>query len=149
MTESDRGGSQSNAEPQWQPLSMMAALTAAINSELQINESLTRKLGAARDQPHLMDDETVKRIEQMCNGQRELLPVYRQQVERWILEARSDAKLKAIREFSARVEKHAKSTDDLLALSAEFHGKTIDSIQGMSDAELALAFLSGQIKSPR
>lgn len=37
MTESDQGGTQSNAEPQWQPLSMMPALTAAINSELQIN----------------------------------------------------------------------------------------------------------------
>ena len=108
MTAKQPGGT--GTEPQWQPLSMLPALTAAINGELQINESLVRKLGGARDKPHVLDDETLERVERMCQGQRELLPVYRQQIERWSTEARSDAKVKAIREFSSRVERHAAST---------------------------------------
>ncbi|WP_317509742.1 hypothetical protein, partial [Halovibrio sp. HP20-50] len=76
---------------------MLPTLTAAINGELQVNESLVRKLASARDNPHVLDDATIERIERMCQGQRDLLPVYRQQIERWRTEARSDAKAKAIR----------------------------------------------------
>lgn len=147
-TAADNTG-QTQAEPQWRPLAVLPTLTAAINGELQVNESLVRKLASARDNPHVLDDATIERIERMCQGQRDLLPVYRQQIERWRTEARSDAKAKAIREFGIRVERHAASTEALMALVGEFRGKTIDSVLGMGDAELALAVLSGQIKPPR
>jgi hypothetical protein len=145
----DSGADASKPEPRWQPMSMLKPILSAINSELQINEALARKLEDARATPHILDDDSIGRIERMCQGQRELLPVYRQQIDRWTAEARSDAKVKAVREFSARVDRHEACTEKLMALVGEFRGKTIDSVLGMSDAELAMAFLSGQLKPPR
>lgn len=69
--------------PNWQPLSMLPIIAMSIDGEVESTAELRTSLLASRDQPHLLDDETVHRTLRLCTDQLEFVPIYREQLARW------------------------------------------------------------------
>jgi hypothetical protein len=139
---------QGESEPTWQPLSMLPAIGLIINGELGSNEALLGMLRSARERPHVLDNHTIERAIRLCTDQMEFVPIYREQLARW-RDAAPATQQPEIERLQRRLDRHAQVLDELLALARELRGGTIDAILSMSDMELALAMLSGRIKTPR
>ena len=120
-----------------------------VDGELESNEAVLALLQAARERPQMLDGETIERAIRMCNGQMEFVPIYREQLARWREASPSAAQRNGIERLALQLDRHVQVLDELLMLTRELQGDTIDAIMRMGDAELALAVLTGRIKPPR
>ena len=141
--------SQDAPRPNWQPLSMLPTIRMIVDGELESNEAVLALLQAARERPQMLDGETIERAIRMCNGQMEFVPIYREQLARWREASPSAAQRNGIERLALQLDRHVQVLDELLMLTRELQGDTIDAIMRMGDAELALAVLTGRIKPPR
>ena len=73
------------------------------------------------------------------------MPVFREQCVRWRSEATAQNDLDAIQATSQQVERVDTLLGEIIELADELSKGTIDKILGMSDGELGLAFLRGQL----
>jgi hypothetical protein len=130
-------------EPNWQPISSLPMIAEAIDGYIPASDDLYASLSEARSKPHVMDDATLDRVDQVYGEQRDDMWLYDEQLRRWSEgtltedEAHEIARLKTVLgEVKARIA-------EILAIAAELREGAIDRIMEKSDLELGLEALLG------
>ena len=134
--------------PNWQPLSMLPTLAKMVAAQLEEVETQLQTLREAQKQPHVLDDYTVGRVLKVYGEQQDFMWVYEAQLERWQKESLSQTQRQQIEQMSQQLKQIEPGLSEILKIAEDLKGKTIESILGKSDVELALDVLSGKIPPP-
>jgi hypothetical protein len=134
--------------PNWQPLSMLPVTTMTIDAEVEGTAELRASLLAARDQPHLLDDETVHRTLRLCTDQLAFVPIYREQLARWRSASPSRSQRSELSRLVGQLERLEGDLREVLTLAEELKSGTIDAILRMDEGELGMAVFEGRLALP-
>ena len=136
----------SNAgQVQWQPISQMPLIARMIDDSLSDTRDHLQTLTKARTRPHVLNDATIDRVEQVHAEQLDFVDIYAQQVERWRTEKPSAAQVRELDRMQTQNQQLQGVTADVVALAAELRKGTINRIMEMSDLELGLQALLGRL----
>jgi len=124
---------------------MMAAM---VSEQLADVRQQLQNLQSVQSRPHVLDDATVKRLLQVYGEQQDFLWVYDEQVMRWQREMLTSEQRQKLESMAQQLIELNSVLSEILAMAEVFQGKTIDSILSKSDIELAMEFLSGDLKPP-
>jgi hypothetical protein len=139
-----------NAIPvNWQPISQMKLVASMIDDALGDTRKHLETLTKARARPHVLDDTTIDRVEQVHTEQMEFVDIYTQQIARWRTEKPSPAQTRKLDRMQEQNQQLHLVTADVLALASELRKGTIDRVLAMSDLELGLQALLGTNPSGR
>ena len=127
----------------WQPLSQMPLISSMIDTALEDTREHLATLAEARARPHVLDDATIDRTEQVHGEQLEFVGIYAEQISRWRSEAQSEAQVRELDRMEEQNGRLRSVTTDVLALAAELRKGTIERVMDMSDVELSLQALLG------
>ena len=67
----------------WQPISQMPLISSMIDTSLNDTREHLGTLSKAKDRPHVLDDATIDRVEQVHTEQMDYVDIYTQQISRW------------------------------------------------------------------
>jgi hypothetical protein len=67
----------------WQPVSQMPLISSMIDTSLNDTREHLDTLSKAKDRPHVLDDATIDRVEQVHTEQMNYVEIYTQQISRW------------------------------------------------------------------
>jgi hypothetical protein len=151
---SRRSGAGREEQPTWQPVAAVGMLTAVVAEQLEHTRAqlaLMEQARPARPNAKILDDHTVSATlrvyGQMAKDYRDL---FAEQGRRWqadtTLTTTSRAQVDAYVEL---VEAQRVALDDILALTREIQGRTIEKIMAKSDLELGIEALLGHLKPGR
>jgi hypothetical protein len=133
-----------NANPvNWQPISQMKLIASMIDDSLGDTRKHFQTLTEARARPHVFDDATIDRVEQVHTEQMEFVDIYTQQIARWRTEKPSPAQTRELDRMQGQNQQLHAVTADVLALARELRKGTIDRAFVMTDLELGLQALLG------
>jgi len=125
----------------WQPISQMPLIASMITASLNDTSEHLGTLTKAKDRPHLLDDATIDRVEQVHTEQMQYIDIYTRQIARWRTAKPSAGQAKELDRMEKQNQQLRDVTTDVLALAGELRKGTIDRILGMSDLELGLQTL--------
>jgi hypothetical protein len=132
-------------QPNWQPISQLPLVASLIDGGVEEAAAQRQILTEARTRPHLLDDATLDRVDQVYREEQEWLALCEEQLRRWRQDRPSTAEEREIGRLAKEIERLKPLVADILALSAEIRTGTIDRIMEMSDAELGLKALLGRL----
>ena len=124
--------------PNWQPLSMLPTFVEMVSAQLEEVETQRRTLREARKQPHVLDDYTVGRVLKVYGEQQEFMWVYEAQIERWQKESLSQTQRQQLETMSQQLQQIKPGLVEILEIAEDVKDKTIESVLGKSDLEVAL-----------
>ncbi len=127
----------------WQPIRQMPLIARMIDDALDDTREHMKTLDEARVRPHVLDDATIGRVEQVHAEQLEFIDIYTQQISRWRTEKTSADQTRELDRMEAQNQQLQALTADVLALARELRKGTIERVMGMSDVELGLQALLG------
>lgn len=128
----------------WQPISQMPLIASMIDTSLNDTREHLGTLAKAKDQPHVLDDATIDRVEQVHTEQMDYAEIYTQQISRWRNENPSAAQARELDRMDNQNQQLRSVTADVLALASELRMGTIERVLGTSDLELGLQHLLGK-----
>lgn len=132
-------------EPNWQPISQLPLIASLIDGGVEEAAAQQEILTRARERPHLLDDATLDRVDQVYGEEQQWIGFCEEQLHRWRRDQPSPAKEREIGRLAKELGRLKLLVADILALSAEIRTGTIDRIIEMSDVELGLKALLGQL----
>lgn len=132
--------------PTWQPLSALPLIRSLIEGMLQEAEEHYQTLQAARLRPHVLDDETVRRIIEVFGAQADDLWLFEEQLSHWQQARPTLAQRQALERLSGQLTRLREVLASILALVDELKQGTIETVLSKSDIELGLEVLSGKRK---
>ena len=130
------------------PISFLPALTEVIIGSLAQTEEQYESFAAARHKPHVLDDAIVDRAIWLYEDQLTSIPLHERQLNWWLADKITDAQRYQVKDLQAKLPQLKAQTEALLTLLAELKQGTIDRILEMSDEELALKVIRGELKLP-
>ena len=133
----------------WQPISQMSLIASMINDSLNDTREHLATLTKAKDRPHVLDDATIDRVEQVHTEQMNYVEIYTQQISRWRKEKPSTAQASELDRMDKQNQQLRALTAYVLALASDLREGTIERVLGMSDLELGLRYLLGKQSSNR
>src|SRR5208282_2892515 len=80
----------------WQPISQMPLIASMISASLNDTREHLGTLSKAKDRPHVLDDATLNRVEQVHTEQMDYVEIYAQQIGRWRNERPSAAQAREL-----------------------------------------------------
>ncbi len=125
----------------WQPISQMPLIARMITASLNDTREHLGTLTKAKDRPHVLDDATIDRVEQVHTEQMQYIDIYTRQIARWRTATPSAVQAKELDRMEKQNQQLRDVTADVLALAGELRKGTIDRVLGMSDLELGLQTL--------
>jgi hypothetical protein len=128
---------------QWQPISQMPSIASMISASLKDTREHLGTLTQAKDRPHVLDDATIDRVEQVHTEQMEFVGIYDQQISRWRADNPSAAQISELDQMDTRNQQLRTVTKAVLELAGELRQGTIERVLGMTDLELGLQTLLG------
>ena len=134
--------------PNWRSIEEISIIAFAIDGLVESTEEQHTGLLAAREKPHVLDTPLVERIERLYVSQSEDFWFFNEQLSRWRKTSLNPKQETEVARLKQQMQKLEKLTGEILALIPELKAGTINKILDMSDEELAMAMLSGQIKPP-
>ena len=133
--------------PNWRPLSDIALVAEVMDGMLDDSREQYETLIPVKDKPHVLDDETVERIERLYNERAdEFLDYFDEQLVRWRGQSPHNMQSLEIARLTQVLSELKRLNDQILNLAAELKKGTINRILEKSDAELGLEFLMGKHK---
>ena len=133
----------------WQPLSRMPLIAGMIKGSLDDTREHLGTLTKARDRPHVLDDATIDRVEQVHTEQMAFVDIYTQQISRWRKEKHSASQARELDRMEEQNQQLRGVTADVLTLGRELRKGTIERVLGMGDVELGLQYILGRQSSDR
>ena len=85
-----------NDQVNWQPISQMMLIASMIDTSLNDTREHLATLTKARAKPHVLDDATIDRLEEVHTEQMEFVAIYTQQIGRWRDEKPSASQTRAL-----------------------------------------------------
>jgi hypothetical protein len=128
----------------WQPISQMPLIRSRIDTSLDDTREPLGTLSKAKDRPHVLDDATIDRVEQVHTGQMTYVDIYTQQISRWRTQKPSASQARELDRMEAQNQQLRGVTANVLTLARELRKGTIECVLGMSDLELGLQYLLGR-----
>ncbi len=125
----------------WQPISQIPLIASMISTSLTETREHLGTLTKAKDRPHVLDDATIDRIEQVHTEQMEFVGIYSQQIARWRAGKPFPARITELDRMDTQNQQLREVTKAVLDLAGELRKGTIDRVLGMSDLELGLQAL--------
>ena len=125
----------------WQPISQMPLIASMITASLNDTRENLGTLTKAKDRPHVLDDATIDRVEQVHTEQMQYIDIYTRQIARWRTAKPSAIQAKELNRMENENQQLRDVTTDVLALAGELRKGTIERVLGMSDLELGLQTL--------
>ena len=122
----------------WQPISQMPLIASMITASLNDTREHLGTLTKAKDRPHVLDDATIDRVEQVHTEQMQYIDIYTRQIARWRTAKPSAVQAKELDRMEKQNQQLRDVTTDVLALAGELRKGTIERVLGMSDLELGL-----------
>jgi hypothetical protein len=132
-------------QPEWQPISLLPLIASLIDGGVEEAAAQQQVLTRARERPHLLDDATLDRVDEVYGEEQQWLAFCEEQLRRWQQDRPSPSEEREIGRLVAEIERLRPLVAEILAVSAEIRTGTIDRIMEMSDAELGLKALLGQL----
>jgi hypothetical protein len=134
----------------WQPISQLPLIASMISTSLTETREHLGTLTKAKDRPHVLDDATIDRVEQVHTEQMTFVGIYSQQIARWRAEKLPPAQVSELDRMDTQNQQLREATKAVLDLAGELRKGTIDRVLGMSDLELGLqAFLQTPLSGSR
>lgn len=133
----------------WQPISQMPLVASMIDGGLSDTADHLQTLTKARDQPHVLDDVTIDRVERVHREQLRFVGIYAEQLRRWRDQDPSAARCQELDRLEEKNGQLRQVTTEVLALATELRKGTIDRIIAMSDLEIGLQALLGTLPPGR
>jgi hypothetical protein len=133
----------------WQPISQMPLIASMIDTSLSDTREHLGTLSKAKDRPHVLDDATIDRVEQVHTEQMDYVEIYAQQIGRWRNEKPSAARARELDRMDNQNRQLRAVTEDVLALAGELRNGTIERVLGVSDLELGRRYLRSKQSSNR
>jgi hypothetical protein len=133
----------------WQPISQMLLISSMIDTAMNDTREHLGTLSKAKDRPHVLDDATIDRVEQVHTEQMEFVDIYTQQINRWRTEKPSASQARELDRMEKQNQQLRGVTAEVLALASELRKGTIERVSGMSNLELGLQYLLGRQSSNR
>ena len=133
----------------WQPIRQMPLISSMIDTSLNDTCEHLGTLSKAKDRPHVLDDATIDRVEQVHGEQMDYVEIYAHQISRWRNEKPSAAQSRELDRMDEQNQQLRSVTAEILALASELRKGTIDRVLDMSDLELGLQYLLGGQSSDR
>jgi hypothetical protein len=133
----------------WQPISQMPLISSMIDTSLNDTREHLDTLSKAKDRPHVLDDATIDRVEQVHTEQMNYVEIYTQQISRWRKEKPSATQARELGRMDKQNQQLRALTADVLALAGALREGTIERVLGMSDLELGLRYFLGKQPSNR
>jgi hypothetical protein len=131
-----------NTDPvNWQPISQMLLIASMIDDSLNDTREHLETLTEARARPHVLDDATIDRVDQLHTEQMEYVDIYARQIARWRTEKPSVAQTLDLDHMEKQNHQLRTVTADVLALAGELRKGTINRVLAMSDLELGIQAL--------
>ena len=130
-----------NEPVNWQPISQMPLISSMIDEALDDTREHLATLAEARSRPHVLDDATINRTEQVHAEQLQFVGIYAEQISRWRLETSSRAQEGELDRMEGQNGRFRSVTEDVLALAGELCKGTIERVMDMSDVELGIQAL--------
>ena len=127
----------------WQPISQMPLIASMISTSLVETREHLGTLTKAKDRPHVLDDATIDRVEQVHAEQMEFVTIYTQQISRWRAEKPSPARISELDRMDTQNQQLREVTKAVLDLADDLRQGTIDRVLAMSDFELGIQTLLG------
>ncbi len=135
-------------EPTWQPVAAVGMLTSMVAEQLEHTRAqltLMEQARPSRPDARILDDstvsETLRVYGQMAQDYREL---FAEQGRRWQADTTlTTTSRAAVDAYVELVEHQLRALDDILALTREIQGRTIEKIMAKSDLELGIEALLG------
>lgn len=136
-------------EPRPIPIANLVDVVAFVERQIGVVEELATLLEPAVRRNRVLDNETVLRVQDSVAMHRNSLFGVREQLTAWRRGVRLSAEqTRNLDALELRLA-HWEATNEAIAtLAGKFEGKTIEAITAMSDAEIALAVLSGRLMLP-
>jgi hypothetical protein len=125
----------------WQPISQMPLVAGMITTSLNDTREHLGTLTKAKDRPHVLDDATIDRVEQVHTEQMQYIDIYTRQIARWRTAKPSAVQAKELDRMEKQNQQLRDVTTDVLTLAGELRKGTIERVLGMSDLELGLRTL--------
>ena len=133
----------------WQPISQMPLISSMIDTSLNDTCEHLGTLSKARDRPHVLDDATIDRVEQVHAEQMTYVDIYTRQISRWRTEKPSASQVRELDRMEKHNQQLREATANVLTLARELRKGTIERVLGMSDLELGIQVLLGNGSSGR
>lgn len=136
--------------PNFHPIGMLPTIAELITGDLDAAEGQLALLTEGRSKPHVLDDGILDRVKKLYEDVGEMTDVYGEQLERWKRDlAPTGSQREQVEGLVPKVIRLRACCTEILALERQLRQGSINRILEMSDMEAGLAFLTGQIKSPR
>jgi hypothetical protein len=143
------GAGRAQCQPTWQPVAAVGMLTSVVAEQLEHTRAqlaLMEQARPTRADARILDDHTVAETRrvygQMAQDYRTL---FAEQGRRWQAQsALTTATRPAVDAYAELVEAHLAALDDLLALTEEIQGHTVEKIMAKSDLEPGIEALLGR-----
>ncbi len=133
-------------QPNWYPLDLLSRYLNLSKDQLSVAQNQLQNLISCKNRPHILDDQTINKITQVCNTQNESTSIYIEQCNKWRKQNPNDEQLSNIINVENNIKQVEVINNQILDLiKNNFKDRTIDSIFQKSDFELGLDFLRGNI----
>jgi hypothetical protein len=129
------------AEPNWQPISMLATIASLIDGGLSDAREHYEMLLKARPKPFVLDDATIAHTKRVNGEGVEWCDVYDRQLERWRSERLTDDQQREVERLQGVSGELRVELTRILELADELGEGTIERQLSKSDLELGLEHL--------
>ncbi len=132
--------------PIWQPISALPLVVQMIDEPLDEAETQLKNLEEARHRPYVLDDGLLQRVQQVYSEQAEFIPIYQEQLVRWEQLDLTAEQRSEVERLKTQVDSLRDVLNSILSLVEELKKGTIDTILNKGDAEVALDWLTGNLR---
>lgn len=131
-------------EPQWQPISKLAFLTAHIEQGIALAREHLALLGEARGAYRLSNADVAAIIRTWTQTRTDLVELYVEQGRRWQALDLGATRRKDVDRYVALVAEELALVEQTLALAEELKAWTIEALLAKSDEQVGLEALLGK-----
>ena len=132
--------------PNWRPLSDLSMIAQAMDGMLEDSREQYETLLPAKEKPHVLDDDTVERVERLYNERAEFLELFDEQLVRWRQQSPNNMQGLEIARLTQVLNELRMLNSQILNLASELKKGTINRMLDKSDLELGMEFLMGKHK---
>jgi hypothetical protein len=135
------GLGRSQPKPHWQPIEVLATISAHIDGMLQADREQYETLLQAKPKPHVLDDYTVNRVIAAFTTQRNDFGFFDEQLRRWQAGPLTMDQRLEVERLVEQMRLLKENNEQVLTLARALSKGTIDKVMATSDVELGREML--------
>jgi hypothetical protein len=130
--------------PQYHPIEMIEVIAGLIDGYVEDAAALLPDIRTAVIKPHVLDGETVNRIEIMYLETADLVAIFEEQLRRWGESSLTSDQRAEVARLYRQLSELRPMVEEILTSLEQIRPKTIDRVMAKSDLELGLDVLLGK-----